>query len=172
MRSRELAEVGTLLHPPWHTADFQKINQTTWFNFETLDKLGVQVVPGPQEEASLNNPEDWDDIYSTDDEDFYWMWVVFVMQTADIEHQDAEIGVRVSNRDNVRPLCEQVARFLGTIAEEVAFSVYRAGERKITNTDKHKQGSFEGNEIPQRVPFVQQLFLSTKTAISPSVLAI
>ena len=71
LRSRELTDVGTLLHPSWHTADFQKTDQTTWFNLETLDKLGVQVVPGPQEEASLNNPEDWDDIYLTDDEDFY-----------------------------------------------------------------------------------------------------
>ena len=46
----------------------------------------MQVVPGPQEEANLNNPEDWDDIYSTNYKDFYWMCVVFVMQTADVEH--------------------------------------------------------------------------------------
>ena len=100
--------------------------------------MKVQVVPGQQEETSLNNPEDWDDIYSTVEEDFYWMWVVFAMQTADVEHQDAEIGVRVSNHDRVRPMCERVARFLGTIVEEVTFSVYQAGERKIINTDKHK----------------------------------
>ena len=61
-------------------------------NFRTLDKIDVQVVPGPQEEASLNNPEDWDNIYLTDDEDFYWMWVVFVMQSAGVAHQDAEIS--------------------------------------------------------------------------------
>ena len=60
------------MHPPWHTADFPKIDELTWFNFETLDKLGVQVVPGPQEDVSLNNPEDWD-IYSTHDEDFCWI---------------------------------------------------------------------------------------------------
>ena len=34
--------------------------------------------------------------------------------------------------------------------EEVTFSVYRAGERKIINTNKHKQGSFEGNGITSR----------------------
>ena len=62
LRSGELTEVGTLLHPCWHAADLQKTDQTTWFNFGTLDKIDVQVVPGPQEEASLNNPEDWDDI--------------------------------------------------------------------------------------------------------------
>ena len=139
--SRELSELGTLLHPPWHTADFPKIDQTTWFNFETLDRPGVQVVPSPQEDVSLNNPEDWD-LYSTDDEDFCWIWVLFVTQTADVEHQDVEIGVRVSNQDSARPLCEQVARFLGTIVEEVTFSVYQAGEQKIINTDKYKAHLF------------------------------
>ena len=39
--SGELTEVGTLLHPSWHTSDLQKTDRTTWFNFETLDKLGV-----------------------------------------------------------------------------------------------------------------------------------
>ena len=72
------------------------------------------------------------------------MWVVFVMQTSGVEHQDTEIGVRVSNWDVVRPLCERVARFLGTIVEEVTFSVYQAGERKIINTDKHKQRTLTG----------------------------
>ena len=66
----ELDELGTRLHPPWRTADFPKTDQTTWFNFETLDKLGMQVFPGPQEEESLNNLDDWD-IYSADDEDFF-----------------------------------------------------------------------------------------------------
>ena len=70
MWSGELTEVGTPLHPCWHAADLQKTNQRTRFNFGTLDKIEVQVVPGLQEEASLNNQEDWDDIYSTDDEDF------------------------------------------------------------------------------------------------------
>ena len=38
---------------------------------------------------------------------------MFVTQTADVEHQDVEIGVRVSNRDSVRPLCERVAKISG-----------------------------------------------------------
>ena len=75
------------------------------------------------------------------------MWVVFVTQTADAEHQEAEIGVRVSNQDYGRPMCEKVARFLGTIVEEVTFSAYQAGEQKIINTDKHKQRFFDGNGI-------------------------
>ena len=84
----------------------------------------------------MNNPKDWD-IYSTDDEDFWRIWVLFVTQTADVEHQDVGIGVRVSNRDSARPLCEQIAGFLGTIVEEVTFSVYRDDERKIINTEKY-----------------------------------
>ena len=39
LRSRELTEVSTLLHPSWHTTDFKKTDQTALFNFETLDKL-------------------------------------------------------------------------------------------------------------------------------------
>ena len=43
-----------------------------------------------------------------------------------------------------------MASFLGTIVEEVTFSVYRTGEQNIINMDKYKQGSFERNRITSR----------------------